>query len=128
MQLKYLLFAAVASAAAIGRRDLPAYEKTYGILNPAVHSLHQSVDEPPSYDQIREGGKEPRYACIEKRMQKVDIQCTREITRQPRKQQVKDIVIRTEAERQANHFTLTQQVPERRLIEGASFNPRYCVF
>jgi hypothetical protein len=44
MQLKYLLFASAASAAAIGRRDLPAYEKTYGILNPAVHSLHQSID------------------------------------------------------------------------------------
>jgi hypothetical protein len=44
MQLKYLLYASAASAAAIGRRDLPAYEKTYGILNPAVHALHQSID------------------------------------------------------------------------------------
>jgi hypothetical protein len=47
MQLKHLLLATIASlasAAAVSRRDLPAYEKTYGILNPAVHALHQAVD------------------------------------------------------------------------------------
>jgi len=56
MQLKYWLFASIvstASAAAVDlednafevrRRDLPAYDKTYGILNPAVHALHQSID------------------------------------------------------------------------------------
>lgn len=44
MQITYLLLATAASAAAVERRDLPAYDKTYGILNPAVHALHQSID------------------------------------------------------------------------------------
>src|SRR5882724_12014145 len=52
-------------------------------------------------------------------MRQIQMMGLKEISRQPRQQQIENVVVRTVAEREANHFSSGNQVLKRRALRGA---------
>ncbi len=72
----------------------------------------EMIDQPAADGEIGCGGDEPGHAGVEERRGQVDVERAGEIDGQPGEQQIEDVVVRAEADGEADDLGLSQQIAE----------------
>src|SRR5277367_6378900 len=67
----------------------------------------------PSAAEVGRGSEEPRHPGVEEGVQQVDVQRGREVAGQPGEEEVEDVVVGAEAEREAEHLAAAEEIRER---------------
>ncbi len=73
-------------------------------------ALDEGVDEPAADEHVGYGGEEPGDAGVEEGVHEIDVQGRGEITWQPGEQEIEDVVVRAEAEGEAEDFSLAEEI------------------
>src|SRR5665213_613829 len=70
-------------------------------------TLYQRVHQPATDSQVRRRRDKPWHPGVKERVQQIDMQGERKVAWQPGQQEIKDVVIRAEAQRSSKHLPLS---------------------